>query len=348
MLQPYHRGIYEYLWSEHKYVLMSISIKSFQNLAAKLGRNPQITSVLRRFVVSSSQNLPEYYNGLLNAYMHIKGYLDRSERFALITTLLENEVAAAEMIFAAAIRHQEQTLYGCRLFYPRGFAAYKFWDVQHHPGLWVVFGPFQLHLKPEEVFWRICCKTLITAEQLRGYLQQLRQGVAPSNFDQWPEDLRLELMRNNMIAMPGKQPILHPQADNACIVAPCEIAEMSAEKAAAMALEYLWDNSNELEDIIGECPEQDEFYEAYAACASVLRTEFASFAVEDAWRFIEWSFAAHKEREASGKTFDGGSSASMACYNSFYSGAEQRKACSGVGMQTADQVVNPEEGEDCN
>ena len=46
MLQPSHRGIYEFLWSEHKYPVMAVSLKAFSGMASPIGSSPQALSVL--------------------------------------------------------------------------------------------------------------------------------------------------------------------------------------------------------------------------------------------------------------------------------------------------------------
>ena len=49
MIQTAHRGIYEFLWSEHKNSVLSVSIKAFQGIASKLGKRPMLLALMKKF-----------------------------------------------------------------------------------------------------------------------------------------------------------------------------------------------------------------------------------------------------------------------------------------------------------
>ena len=53
MIQPAHRGIYEFLWSEHKNSVLSVSIKAFQGIASKLGKRPMLLALMKKFAEPS-------------------------------------------------------------------------------------------------------------------------------------------------------------------------------------------------------------------------------------------------------------------------------------------------------
>ncbi|MEW6712871.1 MAG: hypothetical protein AB1403_23840, partial [Candidatus Riflebacteria bacterium] len=188
MLQPNHRGIYEYLWSEHKYLALGVSIRAFQTTASRLGNVRQCQTMLKKLLKHALADRPEHLSALLSAYMLVKPYLSRSERECLIKTLLGNEETAAEMIYSAALQNQESTLYGCRLFFPLGRGVYKFWDAQHHPSLWMCFGPFQLHLTPSEFLYLATRRTDV--KDFREAFLKLTSGAQRSDYNSWPEKIR--------------------------------------------------------------------------------------------------------------------------------------------------------------
>ena len=64
MIQTPHRGIYEFLWSEHKNSVLSVSIKAFQAMASKLGRRPMLLALLKKFAEHSYEEETERYNAL--------------------------------------------------------------------------------------------------------------------------------------------------------------------------------------------------------------------------------------------------------------------------------------------
>ncbi|GAB4280680.1 MAG: hypothetical protein Kow0029_25400 [Candidatus Rifleibacteriota bacterium] len=256
MLQPNHRGIYEYLWSEHKFVALSVSIKAFQTTAGKLGKLPQILTLLRRLQNHSTSEKPCFMDGLLNAYMQLKRHLNRRQRYELIETLLSSQKKGAELIYTQANKFKESTLYGCRLFFPIGKAVYKFWDAQDHPGLWCCFGPFQMHLNPQEVFNRVAQKTGMDAAEMRNLLKSLSTGLSIDNYQNISENIRSSLEHNNLVAKPGLSAYLHPRARTLLACSQETHKKYDLFSLAALALEKVWDEQPET---ISQLPEFSVF-----------------------------------------------------------------------------------------
>ncbi len=325
MLQPSHRGIYEYLWSEHKYCMIAISIKAFHGMAGRLGRRPQILNWLRRLAVLSGEERPELYNALLNAYMHVKPALNRQQRHELIETLLVDNDAAAELIYRHALKYREKSLYGCRLFCKGTHALYKFWDVQDRPGLWLCFGPFQLHLTPDQVFSRILAGTGLTSDELKELLSALQKGISENEMLSWPANLREHLSNSNLMLQPGHSVFLHPRAP----LLDCETDDaplpVDLYAAAALVLEKLWDNAEYPDDALGCLPQYAAFKETFNAASLpeiVWQKEFCS---DEAWDFVAGMFWQQR------------------CSESGVS--ESYDENSAVGMQTTDQEIDSEESE---
>ncbi|HAE39620.1 MAG TPA: hypothetical protein DCG57_13440 [Candidatus Riflebacteria bacterium] len=325
MLQPSHRGIYEFLWSEHKYSMIGISLKIFQGMAARLGKNPQILNWLRRLAVLSTEEHLESYNALLNAYMHIKPGLTRAQRHEIIELLLDDEPAAAELLYRQALQLNEKSMYGCRLFFKGTQALYKFWDAQDRPGLWLCFGPFQLHLTAAQVFSRLALSTGTAADELICRLQQLYSGRSEDEFLLWPEALRRQLLNNNLVAMPGKSAFLHPRARVLLSETGADRLQVDNYTMAALVLEKLWDSAEYPDDAVGHLPLHQDFLHAFRSdfLAEVAWQE--DFCVEEAWDFIAGIFWRQKCTESGQPAISDDSSA--------------------VGMEPADEEVDPEEGE---
>lgn len=326
MLQPSHRGIYEYLWSEHKYSIIAVSLKSFSAMAGRLGKRPQILGWLRRLAVLYSEERPELYNALLNAYMHIKPALNRSQRQELIEALLADTEAASELIYQHALSLQEKSLYGCRLFFKGSHALYKCWDAQDKPGLWLCFGPFQLHLTPEQVFYRIAKGCDLNSTDLSERLSALQAGISEKEFQDWPDSLRQQLFNNNLVANPGSSAILHPRARMLPLVGDFAAIQTDLYTAAALVLEKLWDNADYPDDVLARLPQHGDFI---AACNADFMPEIVwekDFCRDEAWDFIAGLFWQQKCSETG---------QSETAYEDL----------SGVRMESADEKIDPKKGE---
>lgn len=306
--------------------MIAISIRAFQGMAGKLGRRPQILSWLRRLAVLSGEERPELYNALLNAYMSVKPCLDRQQRHELIETLLADTGAASELIYRHALTYKEKSLYGCRLFFKGNRALYKFWDTQDRPGLWLCFGPFQLHLTPEQVFSRLINVSGLTAGELKKYLTVLQSGVCESELLSWPAALRENLLNNNLLALPGQSAFLHPRVGLSGLDTGNDRLQIDLYTAAALVLEKLWDKAEYADDALGCLPQYEAFKEAFCS-GFIPEIEWQKdFCRDEAWDFIAGLFWKQKSAET-GRSQDIDDSSAD------------------VGMHAADEEIDSEEGE---
>lgn len=304
MLTNYHRGAYEYLWSEHKYAQMAFSLKSYLALSSKLGKNPQLTVAFQKLAKGSVHPWPELYNATLHAYDHIKDSLTRPERFETINLLLNDNAAALEKIFKHILDKSVQALYGCRLFYPPGHSINKYWNTLHKYIFVVCFGPFQNEMLPSQVFWRICKKTKTSQEHFKELLRKLKVGLSIERFNNIEEGLKLELFNNNLVAVTKNYCYLHPGLTQIDFDQFTDLYDVSIEEQAAFALELYWDSYTDLSEIIFRSPQADNwetyfrnFTEQYGFC-------FDSDSCLKAFSFLKNAFTMHKARETSGKQID--------------------------------------------
>ena len=299
MFQPNHRGIYEYLWSEHKYLAISVSIKAFQGTAGKLGKIPQCTTLLRRIAMHGKAEKPELLNALLSAYMHLKPLVKRQQRELVVKKLLADLKKGSQMIFDLACQLNETSLWGCRLFYPFGKAVYKFWDVQELPGLWLCFGPFQLHISPENVAKRICKRCDFSPQELKKFFKDLKNGVNNDEYKDWPAKLRQEIENINLAATPGLKTSLHPrfEADNI----PENISTndpVDLKHFTAMVLEETWDKINP--ESIGILPDPDKFEKGYKNVTALV-SQKSAYSSEECYEWLTEVFSEQKQIESGRK-----------------------------------------------
>ena len=265
MIQTPHRGIYEFLWSEHKNSVLSISIKAFQGIAAKLGRRPMLLSLLKKFAEHAFEEETEHYNALLNAYDEIKSILTRQERQKIIETLLSDEEEAAELIYKIPLKYNCKVLSGCRLFFPREQGVYKFWDAQDKPGLWMCFGAFQLHLNPMQVISKIVVASKVDIKELLHILNLLKTGITYDEYSAYPQVLRDLLQKHVMVAMPGKKSVwLNPRINIDELNENVELIESDMLETSALAMEKIWDETEYLPDVISKAPEKAAFMKAFS------------------------------------------------------------------------------------
>lgn len=330
MLQPPHRGIYEFLWSEHKYPVMAVSLKAFQGMASRLGKRPQLLSLLKKISEYASAEKAEYYNALLNAYMHVKPSLDRARRHEIIETLLKDENQAAGLIYKDALRYHESSLAGCRLFFPSGQAVYKFWDTQDRPGLWLCCGAVQLHLSPQQVFNRICIETGIPASEMLHKMELLRGGISSNEYNSWPDNIRLILQLNNMVAVPGGEGAwLHPRLCATVFSPTLEKFSCDFLSAAVLTLEKIWDTAEYPPEGIAQLPEYGTFcgkFNSQSHPAVEWQPDFDRNEAFEMLGHLFWQQWVKDNGQSGEKTADDESG-------------------TGVGMKTADEEIDPEEGE---
>ncbi|NCB39184.1 MAG: hypothetical protein EOM80_10465 [Erysipelotrichia bacterium] len=330
MLQVSHRGIYEYLWSEHKYRVIGVSIKAVQNMAARLGRRPQTTSLLKKLAEFEYSEKPEFYNALLNAYMHIKPAISRQRRLEIIETLLKDNASACLLIYEDALRLKEKSLAGCRLFFAPMHAVYKFWDAQDKPGLWLCFGPFQLHLTPQQVFSRIALESGTEATDLYQRLSRLREGISAEEFAAWPGELRTRLFQSNMVATPGeKRAWLHPRIPLDKIEAKATISEVDIYTAAALIVEKIWDRSEYLPETIAQLPDFEIFSDSFVPETLPAIRWQSAYSANEAGDFLANAFWEQHRKESGQKNTE----------------QQDNDSGAGVGVETADEQVDSEEGE---
>lgn len=332
MLQPSHRGIYEFLWSEHKYPVMGVSLKSFLAMASRLGRRPQILALLKKIADYAFEEKTENYNALLNSYLHVKPGLSRSRRQELIETILADADTAARMIYEEGLAAEEKSLAGCRLFFPRELAIYKFWDGQGRPGLWHCFGPFQLHLTPQQAFSRLSIESGVSPAELLPRLALLKKGISIEQFSEWPENFRRQLMLSNMVAIPGGQAAyLHPRIQPDQLMPVAEPLSLDILSTAALALARLWDNSEYIPEVIAQLPDYHEFINCFSSDSLPAVVWSGNFSAAEAFDMLGHLFWLQQAKD-NGVKFDENEEESGAC----------------VGMETADEEIDPEEGEHCD
>lgn len=264
MIQPAHRGIYEFLWSEHKNSILSVSIKAFQGIAARLGKRPMILALIKKFAEHAYDEETERYNALLNAYDEVKKVLSRSERQLITETLFVDEAETAKLIYELPLKYGEKVLSGCRLFFPREQGLYKFWDAQDKPGLWECFGPFQLHLDPQQIISKIAISTGVNPDGILGLLSRLSTGITCEEYNREPENLRVALQRHVMVAMPGKKSAwLNPRINVSTLSSEIKPLELDQLEVSAFALEKILDEAEYMPDVIGKLPDEADFNEAF-------------------------------------------------------------------------------------
>ena len=291
MIKANHNGAYEYLWFEHKYSILAVGRKAYQNTGSKLGRFPQTMSFLKSIAFYYKEKPTESYAAILSAYNHIKPFLNRKEKFQIISSFLDDSNIAKELIYSKAVEYNEKSLPGCRIFFDNNFALYKFWDKDDLPGLWLCFGPFQIHLSPDFVLLRASFYTGIELPELIKYMNLLKNVVDIKTFESWPKSLKLYFKMNNMIALPGNTARLHPRIYlNFDSLEKCDDLIVSNHKIAALIQEKIWDFTSD-EDL--EFPNMVD-YDTF--CSEFNENNFAYLKwpdnsdVEESYNFLKESF----------------------------------------------------------
>jgi hypothetical protein len=310
---------------------MAVSLKSFQGMASRLGRRPQLLALLRKISEFAFAEKAENYNALLNAYMHVKPVLSRERRHEIIEILLLDEQLASKLIYEDALKHCEYSLAGCRLFFPAERAIFKFWDAQDRPGLWLCFGPLQMHLSPQQVFNRICIETGTKPDEMRQKLGQLHQGITADEYNSWADILRANLEKDNLVALPGGEGAwLHPRFALTNLVPETEIFACDFLSAAVLTLEKIWDSAEYPPEVIAQLPDYQTFCETFS------RENHPAVAWKD-------DFSRNEAFETLGHLFwhqwnkDNGQPGVRE--------EEAEDSGAGVGMEAADEEIDPEECE---
>lgn len=233
-----HRGAYEHLWAEHRYSIVGLSIKHSKMAAGKLGRTPHLLSFLG-FLARHRNELRHGLNhALLSVYDHLQPHLDRPAREKLVEAVLTGDPKTAEMLYDLACSTRTTGLYGCRLFFPaRGFN--KFWDYGEQPGLQVLLGPRMFHIPFTILRKRLESLSGTHGAGLHERLAALKQGVSRSEYDGWPELLRMALEDHLMVAVLPTAARLHPRVE--LPLPEAAVQEVEPMHTALLALERLWD-----------------------------------------------------------------------------------------------------------
>jgi hypothetical protein len=257
MIYEPHRGVYEFLWSEHKYNVMAVSYTDFTSVATRLGKKIKILSLLKKLGKCAFEERKENYRALLNAYMHIKEFLGREQQETVVRAILEDEAEAACLIYQGAMSNFERALPGCRYFFNAKHGVNKFWDSQGNPGLWVCFGPYQMHLSTEQVFQRIAVAGGVENEDLLELLRELRRGVPMARIEKLSAALVKALRDNNAMAEPGeKMAYLNPRIKlELCHPKPEPIIPINERIYISLILEHLIDNAEYPPEMLGICPD---------------------------------------------------------------------------------------------
>ena len=241
MRRAAHRGGYEQLWSEQKFAVLAISSKRFISGCRRLNQKaPRVLSFLDQLSGLPSTPQGEPANAFLTVYGLVKRHLERSRRRELVELLVGDPRAACDQLFLDIVRYRESGLYGCRLFYPFE-ASFKYWDLQEQTGLWVLLGPWFLHLGLPAVRRRVEAGAGISAAEFDERLARLASGIDRGEYEAWPAALRLALQRHNLVALPGYKTFLHPRAAEHLPFPAADVQDEDPESAVLLGLERYWD-----------------------------------------------------------------------------------------------------------
>lgn len=239
-----HRGAYEQLWSEQKFAVLAISSKRFMSGCRRLNQKaPRLLGFLDQLSGLSATPPAEPANAYLTVYGMVKQHLDRNRRRELVELLMSDPRAARDALFQDIATHRESALYGCRLFYPFE-AGFKYWDLQEQTGLWVLLGPWLLHLGYPAVRMRLEASG-IGSSDLDDRLRRLAAGIDRSEYESWPSAFRTALQRHCLVALPGYKAFLHPRVAEQLPLPVAAVQEEEPESAALIALERYWDEHPE-------------------------------------------------------------------------------------------------------
>ncbi|MBF0408614.1 MAG: hypothetical protein HQM10_14790 [Candidatus Riflebacteria bacterium] len=204
-IKMHHRGAYENLWHDHKYSILAVSHKKFASGAKKAGSNPQRILGFLDFLANCSEtSYSEVYEALLSVYNEVKSYINHNQRRSVIEKIVANDSTVCEDLFSIISDKKIEGLYGCRLFF-RKSPVFKYWDFGSFPGLWLMLGPFLVHVTPENVLQRITDECRIKADELAQILDELKNGLSKSKFAEYPTELQTSLRKNLLLSETGER-----------------------------------------------------------------------------------------------------------------------------------------------
>lgn len=295
-----HRGAYEHLWAEHRYSIVGLSIKHSKIAAGKLGRTPHILSFLGLLARHRSERRPELNHALLSVYDHIKPHLDRPVREKLVESVLAGDSRTEEMLYDLVSSTHASGLYGCRLFFTaRGFN--KFWDYGEQPGLQVLLGPRMVHVPFSSVRMRLESLSGTHGAGLHERLAALKHGISRSEYDDWPELLRMALEDHLMVAVMPTAARLHPRVE--LPLPEAGIQEVEPMHAALLALERLWDADP---DMIPHLPATESWRAAMSPGRLPWALPVDPACIDTAIAMVSEEFADQLDQECGKKSGSGG------------------------------------------
>jgi hypothetical protein len=265
-LRDFHRGIYEHLWSEHRFAAIAVSQRRYHAVSSKLGRVPHVLSLLKILARIAGEPQDDRGQALLHAYQAARGDRDRRWARATIESLLAQPEDGAERIFRAALEDGNLAVTTSRLFSPAG-AAFKLWEPCDPPGLWVLFGPMQMHLEPEMVRNRLTRVADACGVDFPALLSELSHGLPAAKWEALPEALQKAGAAHLLVARAGTTIWLHPRAME-CLLSDMRptptrreedpMMARAPERIAGAVLESRWDA---FPDEVGTLAEWDIFRE---------------------------------------------------------------------------------------
>lgn len=267
MYQHSHRGIYEHLWSEHKYSVMAVSMKSFTGMSTRLGKVPKLLAVIKRIAECAFEEKTANYDALLSVYMYIKDFITRKRQEEIVKAIMNDESQATYMIYEDAVKYDEKFLPGCRIFFNNTYGIEKFWDNQDKPGLWICLGPFQLHLTPQQVFNRMVMQLNMQPQDLLCIMKRIEKGISYDEFIKLPKNVVNVLRNNNAVAEPGeKKAWLHPRIIVDELVPKVDILEVPDNICySGLLLETAIDKAEYPPELIGSSPSFEVFSEYFGS-----------------------------------------------------------------------------------
>jgi hypothetical protein len=287
-----HRGAYEHLWAEQKYAVLASSFGAFKSAASRFSaRPPQFLGFLAHLARIADRPVGEWRNAWLHVYDHLRPHLSAVEQRRVIEGIVNDDPAVGEEMYRLALRSHESSLFGCRLFFPRG-GFYKIWDPAGEAGLWILLGPFLGHYRPGELLVMTRKAAALKDPDLFSLLDRWREGIPRGEYTDFPPALRELVRRWGAVAEPGEKVYLHPRFPNFRNV---DLSgEFEPEALAVYVLEHFWDSRPERvpglptaeewgwcwREVIGDhCPES-EIAEVYR----LIREEFIAQAQREQFR----------------------------------------------------------------
>lgn len=253
MVHPSHRGAYDHLWSEFRYLVLAVSLKASSRFSRKLGATPtRKLSLLEDLSYFYQQPRRDFIQALLQAYLPVKPFLSRPERRTLMEGFLAHDPNTLDSLYSLILRHRVEALYGCRLFFPPA-TPIRYYDHQDHPGLWTCLGPYLVHLRGGSLrAW--LGRGLCAGDDLEGWLAMIEKGCHQREYELLPARFRSQAEQIGCVVQPGIRVFLHPHFRNA-LQATQDEQPLSTEALSLLALANWWDLHPQDIPLLPETPE---------------------------------------------------------------------------------------------